>query len=117
MPQIEFQFTLPVGYVDPSGVTHQQGVMRRAMTFDEVEPLEDPRARANEAWLAILLLSRVVIRLGDLERIDPDVIGHLYATDFAFLQDLYLRINDDRPALIETSCPNCATRFLLNPSL
>ncbi|MGE0885933.1 MAG: hypothetical protein AB7P14_20540 [Blastocatellales bacterium] len=112
--QTEFDFTLPRGYVDADGNLHRRGVMRLAKARDEIEPLADSRGRANESYLAILLLSRVVTRLGDISPISPAVIEDLFSSDFAFLQDLYLRLNDDGSRWIATECPNCKTRFELD---
>lgn len=109
----EFEFTLPHGYVDERGTLHRQGTMRLATALDEVEPLRDPRVRANEAYLGILLLSRVLLRLGDIGPVSPDVVERLFAADYAYLQDLYLRVNN-ADGLIETECPTCGTRFTLD---
>lgn len=116
MLQTEFEFTLPCGYVDERGNLHRQGVMRRAVALDEVEPLADPRVRANAAYLSVLLLSRVVVRLGSLSSLPPAVVEQLFAPDFVYLQDLYARINETEPSLIETRCPTCGTRFMLDPT-
>ena len=80
MLQIEFEFTLPCGYIDEQGNLHRQGVMRRASALDEIEPLADPRVRSNEAYLSILLLSRVITRIGALTQISPAMIARLFAT-------------------------------------
>lgn len=116
MLQTEFEFTLPCGYVDEKGNLHREGAMRRATALDEVEPLRDPRVRANEAYLSILMLSRVITRLGDLNEIAPEVVERLFTADFGYLQDLYLRVNGDGPDLIETQCPTCGTRITLDAS-
>src|ERR687887_593511 len=78
----EFAFTLPRGYVDASGAVHREGVMRLATARDEIEPLRDAEVRRNEAYLAVLLLSRVVTRIGSVSDVTPDVIEGLYAADF-----------------------------------
>lgn len=117
MLQTEFEFTLPCGYIDARGTLHRRGVMRRATAIDEVEPLGHPRVRANEAYLNILVLARVITRLGTLPAITPELIEQLFATDFAHLQELYARVNGGAPAgsgLIETQCPGCGTRFVLD---
>jgi hypothetical protein len=117
MLQIEFEFSLPCGYIDEQGNLHRQGVMRRANALDEIEPLSDTRVRANEAYLSILLLSRVITRLGTLTQISPAVVARLFASDFIYLQDLYMRVNGAVPDVIETQCPTCGSRFALETEL
>ncbi len=114
MLQTEFEFTLPCGYIDTDGNLHRQGTMRLATALDEVEPLQDARVRANEAYLSILLLSRVITRLGDIRQVSPAVIEKLFAADMTFLQDLYIQVNDGGTSLVETQCPSCGTRFALD---
>jgi hypothetical protein len=114
MLQIEFEFTLPCGYADAQGTLHRKGMMRRATAIDEVEALSHPRAHAREAYMSIVLLSRVVIRLGTISTVTPTLIEALFATDFSYLQDLYLRVNSAGPNLVETCCPNCGTHFTLD---
>jgi hypothetical protein len=109
--QTEFPFTLPHGYVDPQGSLHTEGVMRLATAFDEIAPMKDPRVQGNPAYLVIILLSRVITRLGDVEQINPRVIESLFAGDFAFLQDLYRRINENGHARVEVTCPQCEAQF------
>ena len=105
MFQTEFEFTLPCGYLDEDGTLHRDGVMRRATAADEIVPLQDPRVQKNEAYLVVILLSRVITRLGAVPALNPKVIEGLFATDLAYLQDLYNRINQ-----LESSadtCPHC----------
>jgi hypothetical protein len=107
----EFAFTLPRGYVDASGAVHRDGVMRLATARDEIEPLRDAEVRRNEAYLAVLLLSRVVTRIGDVVDVTPTVIEELYAADFDHLQRLYERLNTDGEAVGAVTCPHCAQAF------
>lgn len=93
MFQTEFEFTLPCGYLDAHGTLHKEGVMRRATAADEILPLRDPRVQGNEAYLIVILLSRVITRLGEVEAINTKVIENLFATDLAFLQRLYNQVN------------------------
>jgi hypothetical protein len=109
--QSEFVFTLPRGYVDASGAVHRDGVMRLATARDEIEPLRDADVRRNEAYLAVLLIARVVTRLGSLSEITPEVIEGLYAADFDHLQRLYERLNTDGEAVGAVTCPHCAETF------
>ncbi len=109
--QTEFPFELPRGYVDRDGNVHRQGMMRLATAMDEIAPLRDMRVRANEAYLAVLLLSRVVTRLGELDPVTPQVIESLFAADMAYLQDFYRRINEVGANVVEVTCPHCGTAF------
>lgn len=114
MLQTEFPFTLPYGYVDRQGTLHRQGTMRLATARDEVEPLRDPRVRANETYLSILLLSRVMTRLGEMNPVTPEIVEELFSADFAYLQDLYTRVNQVGGNVVETQCPTCGQRFGLD---
>jgi hypothetical protein len=92
--QTEFEFTLPRGYVDSEGTLHKKGKMRLATAMDEIAPMRDPRVRANQAYLVIILLARVVTQIGTIDQIDTGVIENLFSADLAFLQDFYRRINE-----------------------
>ena len=111
MFQTEFPFTLPVGYVDAEGTLHKEGTMRLATALDEVAPLKDPRVQSNPAYLLIILLARVITRLGSLEYINPKTIEGLYAGDLAHLQEFYRRINENGHNRIQTQCPHCEQSF------
>ena len=107
----EFEFTLPKGYVDKDGNTHKKGVMRLATAKDEILPLQDYRVQSNRAYLVIILLSRVITKLGALQSINPSVIEELFSTDLAYLQDFYRRINEEGTAAVKVSCPACGHDF------
>ena len=109
--QTEYEFTLPRGYVDKDGNLHRNGIMRLATAADEILPLKDPRVKSNQAYLIVILLSRVVAKLGDLESINPKVIESLFASDLSYLQNLYGRLNDNGSDQIEVSCPKCEHPF------
>ena len=111
MLQTEFTFTLPCGYVDAEGNLHREGVMRRATAYDEIVPMKDPRVQANPGYLVIILLSRVITRLGDLTHINPKVIEGLFSSDLAYLQDLYQRINEYGNDRLAVTCPHCQGEF------
>src|SRR3954464_8002039 len=93
--QTEYPFTLPKGYVDSEGRVHRDGVMRLATARDEIIPLQDYRVQSNRAYLVIILLSRVVTKLGDLEYMNVEIIENLFSTDLAFLQEFYRKINEE----------------------
>lgn len=109
MLQTEIEFTLPCGYLDEDGTLHRDGVMRRATALDEIAPLKDARVVKNPAYLVIILLSRVVTRLGSVPQVNPKVIENLFATDLAYLQDLYNNLN--QLEVQTTMCPNCQHQF------
>lgn len=109
--QTEFEFTLPRGYVDSDGNLHRDGVMRLATAADEIYPLKDMRVKANQAYLVIVLLSRVVTRLGSLTSITPTVIERLFSADLAYLQDFYRQINENGSSHRVATCPECNHSF------
>lgn len=109
--QTEFDFTLPRGYVDGNGEVHKNGVMRLATAADEILPLKDPRVQQNAGYLSIILLSRVVVRLGTLQAINTKIIENLFTVDLAYLQDLYGRINLADVPGYRVACPKCEHEF------
>jgi hypothetical protein len=114
--QTEFPFQLPLGYVDAEGTLHREGTMRLATAFDEIAPLKDPRVQSNPGYLLVILLSRVMVRLGTLEHINPKIIEGLYAGDLAFLQDMYQRVNQHGQDQIRAQCPHCEKPFMVELS-
>lgn len=109
--QTEFEFTLPKGYLDENGTLHRDGVMRLATAMDEIAPLRDPRVRNNEAYLTVVLLSRVITRLGTLRAVSTNVIENLFAADLSYLYDFYRRLNEEGTNQIPVTCPNCDHHF------
>lgn len=114
--QTEFDFELPRGLVDKRGNVHRNGRMRLATARDELLPLNDERVRHNPAYLTVILLSRVLTKLGTYEEEDITVstIENLFATDLAFLQDLYRRVNTEGTTKAEVTCPACDTHFTVD---
>ncbi len=110
MLQTEFEFTLPCGYLDADGTLHRDGTMRRATAADEILPLKDPRVVKNPSYLIVILLARVVTRLGGVEPVNTKTIEDLFSTDLAYLQKLYNEINslEDNAQVI---CPSCSHKF------
>ena len=94
MIQTEFEFSLPKGYLDTDGNVHRIGMMRLAKAIDEIVPLRDPRVKSNPAYATVLILSRVVTRLGALEEVNPVIIENLYACDLEYLIKFYRQINE-----------------------
>jgi hypothetical protein len=112
----EFAFVLPRGYVDGSGAVHREGVMRLATARDELIPLRDDRVRENSAYLTVVLLARVITRIGAITDIHAGVVENLFAADLAFLQDLYRRVNTEGHTRAAVTCPSCAHRFAVDVS-
>ncbi len=94
----EFAFRLPRGYVDADGNVHRDGVMRLATARDEIIPLQDYRVQNNRAYLVIVLLARVITKLGKLDIITIEVVENLFSTDLAYLQEFYRKINEEAGA-------------------
>src|SRR4051812_8646083 len=112
----EHDFALPMGYLDKDGTLHRDGVMRLATAADEILPLRDARVQRNAAYLTVILLSRVITRIGAIEPVTPNIVEGLFAADLAYLQALYNEINrvDDRGAV---TCPQCQHAFALEDAL
>ncbi|MEO0824112.1 MAG: hypothetical protein AAFY67_00430 [Cyanobacteria bacterium J06642_9] len=89
----EFEFTLPTGYVDDVGQVHQAGIMRRSRAMDEILPMQDPRVQANPAYATVIILARVIVRLGTIAEVTPQHIENMFASDLGYLQMLYRQIN------------------------
>ena len=102
----------PARYVDEHGVGAPRG--RHAAGHGRRRDLRRrpiPGCAQNPAYLTVLLLERTVTRLGTLAEVDTYVIENLFASDLAFLQDLYRRINQDGHTEAEVTCPSCGTRL------
>jgi hypothetical protein len=110
----EFSFVLPRGYVDSAGTIHREGVMRLATARDELVPLRDDRVRENPAYMTVVLLGRVVTRLGTIDSIHAGHIEDLFASDLAFLQDLYRRVNQEGHTRAAVTCPACEHQFAVD---
>ena len=109
--QTEYDFTLPMGYADEDGTLHKEGKMRLATAADEILPMKDPRVQNNPAYLTVILFSRVITNLGDLKMVNPRIIEGLFTVDFAYLQDMYNRINQNGSNTIKAVCPKCEHEF------
>jgi hypothetical protein len=112
--QTTFNFVLPRGYVDDSGQVHREGTMRLATARDEIYPQSDYRVRENPSYLSVLLLTRTVTKLGTRSEVDAYVIENLFASDLAFLQDMYRRINQEGHTQVSVTCPSCNHDFAVD---
>lgn len=109
--QTEFEFVLPIGYVDENGTMHKKGNMRLATAADEILPMKDPRVQQNPSYLTVVLLARVVTKLGNLPMVNTKVIESLFSRDFTYLQDMYNRVNQNETNRVAATCPKCEHRF------
>ena len=114
--QTEYEFTLPRGYIDGDGNLQRSGVMRLATAMDEIGPLKDLRVKSNQGYLVVVLLSRVVTKLGELPEVNTKVIEGLFSGDLAYLQDFYRRINENGHTQMPVSCPQCEHAFEVDTS-
>lgn len=112
--QTEYEFTLPKGYIDEEGNVHKTGVMRLATAADEILPQKDPRVQSNPAYLTLILLSRVVTKLGSLSDVNPRVIEELFLEDLTYLQELYQRVNGNGELTLKAKCSNCGEEVKVN---
>ena len=103
----EFEFELPMGYIDADGNVHKKGIMRLATAADEIMPLRDARVQQNPGYLTIILLSKVIKNIGEIQFPTTKVIENLFTADLAFLQDMYQKINSPDEYRIKTVCPKC----------
>ena len=109
----EVEFELPKGDVDATGTVHRTGVMRLATAADEIYPLKDPRVRNWPAYLVVLVLARVVTKLGSLPEVHAGVIEGLFSEDLAYLQDLYNRLNGLTATQMAVTCPQCGAERIV----
>jgi hypothetical protein len=107
----QYPFVLPHGFVDGEGTLHREGTMRLATGYDEIAPLKDPRVQANPGYLVMILLARVIGRLGSLEQVTPKVVEGMYSGDLAFLQDFYRQVNTNGHSRMAVTCPHCEGDF------
>lgn len=102
-----YDFTLPRGFIDGNGEIHRQGKMRLATAGDEIKATRDPRVLSNPSYLTIVILGQVVTELEGVPMVTANIIERLFTADLAFLQDMYQRINDIEPPMMQVVCPHC----------
>ncbi len=115
MLQTEYEFTLPKGFVDFQGNLHRDGVMRLATAMDEITPMRDPRVKQNDAYLSIIILSRVITRLGDMKDVNTGTMEGMFTSDLSYLQEFYRSINEGGSSIGRVACPSCKSEFEVEP--
>ena len=113
----EFNFILPRGLVDDRGGVHRQGVMRLATAKDELYVQKDSRVQQDSAYGVLVMLSRVITRLGSISSITPELLEELFTRDLAYLREFYNRINQQGNAYLPVQCPQCSSQFNVELSL
>lgn len=108
--QTEFEFELPKGYVDSNGEVHKKGVMRLATAADEILPLKDPKVQLNPGYLSVMLLSRVITKLGTLPEVNAQIVENMFTADIAYLERMYQVLNAVEPIKASVVCPKCEQR-------
>lgn len=107
----EFEFVLPKGLVDEQGTVHQQGTMRLSTAKDELAVQKNRQVQTDPSYGVLVILSRVITRLGNLSSITPEMLENLFSRDLAYLREFYNRINQQGDALIPVQCPHCNGHF------
>ncbi len=115
MLQTEYEFTLPKGFIDFEGNLHREGVMRLATAMDEITPMRDPRVKQNDAYLSIIILSRVITRLGDMKDVNTGTMEGMFTSDLSYLQEFYRSINEGGSSIGRVACPSCKSEFEVEP--
>ena len=115
MLQTEYEFTLPKGFIDFQGNLHRDGVMRLATAMDEITPMRDPRVKQNDAYLSIIILSRVITRLGDMKDVNTGTMEGMFTSDLSYLQEFYRSINEGGSSIGRVACPSCKSEFEVEP--
>ena len=110
--QTVYPFRLPKGYLDKEGTLHREGQMRLATAGDELSAMRDPRVKADETYLNLLLLSKVVTSLGTLTEITPEILEGLFISDMEYLQNMYETVNKADNPKIQVTCPHCGHQFV-----
>jgi hypothetical protein len=113
----EFNFILPRGLVDEQGGIHRQGSMRLATAKDEIFVQKDRRVQNDPGYGVLVILSRVITRLGSLSSVTPELLENLFTRDLAYLREFYNRINQQGDAYIPVQCPQCSSQFSVELSL
>lgn len=107
----QYEFDLPKGYIDQNGELPRHGMMRLATAKDELDAMRDPKAKANPQYVSIIMLSKVIVQLGALDHVSPEIIESLFVSDLNFLQNLYTTINENEDPVIQVTCPHCGKTF------
>ena len=102
----EYEFDLPIGFVDEDGKHHRTAVVRKMTGRDEAI-LADRRHRHNAARMVTELLASCLVRLGDRERPGVRVVQQLYSADrhYLLLKLREITFGPEMPA--SYACPTC----------
>lgn len=107
MANNEMDFVLPIGYQDENGELHREGTMRLATALDEIEVHNDEKSFSSERFHDVLLMARIIPKIGTISAVSVAIIQNLYEVDFRYLQTLYKEINGQLENEIKVKCPKC----------
>jgi hypothetical protein len=107
----EFEFLLPKGLLDDEGILHRQGTMRLATAKDEILVQQDRRSHESPAYGVLIMLSRVITKLGTLSAVTPELLETLFTLDVTYLRTFYDRVNQQGIPQLSVQCPKCHHPF------
>lgn len=105
-PVREFDFELPVGYVDEDGRVHRAVTLRK-MTGHEEAILADKKIRQNGGLMVTQLLASCIRRLGDIQPVTRQVVSQLTSPDRNYLLLELRKITFGKELEATYVCPAC----------
>ena len=112
--QSEFEVRLPIGYVDAAGNNHRRAFLRKMRGHEEAL-LYDPALAGGR--LVSELLGGCILRLGDLEQVDAQILAELYSADrnYLLLELRRITLGDRMPATYH--CTGCRSPVAVTEDL
>jgi hypothetical protein len=109
----EFPFVLPKGLIDKDNTRQKtKGTMRLIKVKDLLQIHQDARVKETEAYFYIVLLARVITKLGNEKMVNTKIIESLCPEDFAFLVDFLNEINHKVLKSIPIECSACKNKYI-----
>jgi hypothetical protein len=109
----EFSFILPKGMIDKEGKRQKtRGAMRLIKVKDLLQVYQDTRVKESEAYFYVVLLARLVVKIGNERMVNTKIIENLCPEDFAFLVDFLNEINHKAVKSIPVSCSACKHKYI-----
>jgi hypothetical protein len=102
----EFEFEMPIGYLDADGRLHRTAMLRKMTGRDEAI-MADKKNRKNGARLITELLGNCLLRIGDIDKPGQRVAQALYSADRHYLLMMLRQITFGAELEAAYSCPSC----------